>query len=438
MANAPEFTLPADSWLGRAEHRNWLQREALRLIDFYRAARHPQGGFAALDSEGRLPPDAAPDTILTARLVHCFSIAALQGIPGTASLAAEGVAALSHLFHDDDYGGWLSGALTLDRSDIDPAPEGASAKMAYLHIFVCLGAASATVADIPGARALLDEAVDVIETRFWSEEEGAIIDGFSRDWQQQEAYRGGNSNMHATELCLALADVLGAPIWRQRALSIATRIVHEGTAQRNGQLIEHFHADWSPWKDYHRSQPMDELRPYGITPGHACEWSRLLLELEAALQAHGEPAPAWLFEDAEQLFDAGIHQGWHVDGSPGLIYTHDFDGRPSVQQRIHWTTAEAASAASAFLKRTRNPRYEMLYRLLWDYIARYLIDYRGGSWWHEVNVENQPEAKIWPGKPDLYHALQSTMIPRYPLTPVLSVSLARGNTALNPSPHSVF
>lgn len=417
-------TLPSGSWLTHQEHHDWLQREGLRLIEFYRAARHPMGGFGALDNNGVLTAGAVPDTVLTARLVHCFSLATMQGIPGTADLAAEGVTALLSLFHDDISGGWFSVPLALAKDTSGTPPDSELAKMAYVHVFVGLAGASAHMAHIPNSDRLLAEALDMLETHFWSEKQGALIDGFSRDWQQQEAYRGANSNMHATELFLALADVLGEPLWRQRALAIITRIIHDEAAQHNGCLLEHFDASWHPQPDYNRNRPMDQLRPFGITPGHACEWSRLMLELEAALQAHNEGVPAWLFPDAAQLFNAGIHHGWHIDHAPGLIYTHDIDGQPVVHQRVHWTLAEAASAASAFLKRTGEARYETLYRTLWDYIAHYLIDQQHGSWWHELDAQNRPDHRLWQGKPDLYHALQCTLIPRYPLTPALAVAIA--------------
>lgn len=426
MTTASSLSLPTGSWLTRQEHHDWLAQEGRRLITFYRAARHPQGGFGALDNDGVLPAGSVPDTVLTARLVHCFSLASIQGIPGTADLAAEGIEALLSIFHDDAYGGWFSvpPAAARDASGLPPHSE--LAKMAYLHVFVGLAGATARVAHIPNADRLLIEALDVLETHFWSEEERALIDGFSRDWQHQERYRGANSNMHATELFLALADVLDEPLWRQRALSIVTRIVHHEASIRDGLLLEHFNARWQPLPNYNHNRPRDQLRPFGITPGHACEWARLMIELEAALRAHNDDVPEWLFHDAEQLFTAGIQHGWHVDGAPGLVYTHDLEGVPVVHQRIHWSIAEAASAASAFLKRTGDERYESLYRILWDYIARNLIDQQHGSWWHELDTGNRPDHQIWKGKPDLYHALQCTLIPRYPMTPVLAVAMARG------------
>ena len=50
----------------------------------------------------------------------------------------------------------------------------------------------------------------------------------------------------------------------------------------------------------------------------------------------------------------------------------------------------------------------------------------GGSWWHELDERNQPSALVWSGKPDVYHALQATLIPRLPLSPTISTALHAG------------
>ena len=51
-------------------------------------------------------------------------------------------------------------------------------------------------------------------------------ESFARDWSQEEAYRGANSNMHSTEAFLALADVTGDARWLDRALRIVERVIH--------------------------------------------------------------------------------------------------------------------------------------------------------------------------------------------------------------------
>jgi sulfoquinovose isomerase len=55
-----------------------------------------------------------------------------------------------------------------------------------------------------------------------------------------------------------------------------------------------------------------------------------------------------------------------------------------------------------------------------------LLDLTGGSWHHQLDERNRPAATVWRGKPDLYHNVQATLIPRLPLAPGLAVALAGG------------
>ena len=109
-----------------------------------------------------------------------------------------------------------------------------------------------------------------------------MLESFAQDWSGVEAYRGANSNMHATEAFLALADVTGETRWLDRALRIVERIIHTHAAENRDMVIEHFDSHWQPLRGYNEDNPADGFRPYGITPGHGFEWARLVLHLEAA------------------------------------------------------------------------------------------------------------------------------------------------------------
>jgi sulfoquinovose isomerase len=393
----------------------WLQAQAGPLLDFARHARLPEG-FGGLDRYGRLPANARCDTMHTARMVHSFAIAHLQGVPFAAEWVDHGLAALAGPLRDSQFGGWFSSPR---------AENGDDRKAAYLHAFVALAASSATVAGRPGAQSLLDDAVQVLETRFWSESEGALLESFNRDWSEVEDYRGGNSNMHATEAFLALADVLSNPLWLDRALRISERVIHVHATRAHYLPVEHFDHNWQPLPAYNDQLRADGFRPYGQTPGHGFEWARLLLHLEAARTLAGLPVPDWLATDAGLVFEASARLGWAVDGAEGVVYTLDWEQRPVVRARLHWTLAEASAAAWALYRRTGEAGYELWYRRFWAYIDRYLIDRRWGSWHHELDEHNRPAETIWPGKPDLYHAWQAILIPRLPLAPSLACAVAQ-------------
>ncbi|MCO7577011.1 MULTISPECIES: AGE family epimerase/isomerase [Pseudomonas chlororaphis group] len=409
--------LPLRSWLNAPAHHSWLAAEGQRLLDFAKASRLAEG-FGNLDARGCLPAGAQAETMNTARMTHSFAMAHIQGLPGYAGLVDHGIAALMGPLRDAEHGGWFAVAGQAD---------GNGTKAAYLHAFVALAASSAVVAQRPGAQALLEEAIRIVDGYFWSEEEGAMLESFNRDWREPEAYRGANSNMHATEAFLALADVTQDPRWLNRALRIVERVIHQHAAANDFMVIEHFNADWQPLRDYNRAFPADGFRPFGTTPGHGFEWARLLLHLEASRVQAGLLTPGWLALDAQRLFASNCRHGWDVDGAPGIVYTLDWDNRPVVRQRLHWTHAEASAAASALLKRTGQEQYETWYRCFWEFCETHFIDRQQGSWHHELGRDNRPAAEIWGGKPDLYHAWQAVLIPRLPLAPSMASALAQAS-----------
>ncbi|MDD1148926.1 AGE family epimerase/isomerase [Pseudomonas sp. TNT2022 ID357] len=409
--------LPLRSWLNAPAHHSWLAAEGQRLLDFAKASRLAEG-FGNLDARGCLPAGAQAETMNTARMTHSFAMAHIQGLPGYAGLVDHGIAALMGPLRDAEHGGWFAVAGQAD---------GNGTKAAYLHAFVALAASSAVVAQRPGAQALLEEAIQIVDGYFWSEEEGAMLESFNHDWREPEAYRGANSNMHATEAFLALADVTQDPRWLNRALRIVERVIHQHAAANDFMVIEHFNADWQPLRDYNRAFPADGFRPFGTTPGHGFEWARLLLHLEASRVQAGLLTPGWLALDAQRLFQSNCRHGWDVDGAPGIVYTLDWDNRPVVRQRLHWTHAEASAAASALLKRTGQEQYEVWYRCFWEFCEAHFIDHQQGSWHHELGRDNRPAAEIWGGKPDLYHAWQAVLIPRLPLAPSMASALAQAS-----------
>jgi sulfoquinovose isomerase len=397
--------LTVDGWwtdpVSELPDHAWLDAEARRLLAFARGARLSSGGFGWLGDDGRVDADRPLELWINARITYVFTLAHLWGEPDAATYADHGLAALTELFRDAEHGGWLS--------RLGGAEEGR--KAAYDHAFVLLASAAGTVAERPGARALLDEAVAVVEERFWVEEEGALLDTWDAAWREPEPYRGANANMHGVEAFLAVADATGDGVWVERAARIAARLVGEAR-DHDGRVPEHHDAEWRAVLDFNRERPGDPFRPYGATVGHGLEWSRLVLQLHAA-GGGGEE----LVEDARLLFDAAVRDGWAVDGAPGFVYTVDWDGTPVVRERMHWVVAEAVLAAAAQGR-------DDLAAEWWAYAREHLVDETRGSWHHELDPQNRPASTVWSGKPDVYHAFQACLLPRLPLHPSPAAALA--------------
>jgi sulfoquinovose isomerase len=159
------------------------------------------------------------------------------------------------------------------------------------------------------------------------------------------------------EAFLAAGDATGDGAWHE----LAELVIGRFARLRDWRVLEHVDADWNPLPDYNRDDPRHRFRPFGVTPGHGLEWSRLLLQLRSALTT----PPDWLLDAARGLFE----------------------------------------------------------RALWDFAATYLLDRRGGNWHHELDETLQPSERTWTGKPDVYHAFQATLIPRLPPRPSLAGAL---------------
>lgn len=398
-------------------HNQMLTDETERLLTFGHAAVHPEGGFGWLDADGALDLSHDVELWITCRMTHCYSLGAMLGYPGAEALADHGIAALGGRLHDQLHGGWYAAVGSNNPND---------AKEAYGHAFVILAAASATAAGRPGARDLLERALAVHSDRFWDEDDGMSREAFSADWSEEEEYRGINANMHTVEAYLAASDVLGDPMYLRRAWRIIEHAV--GFARENDwRLPEHFTPSWEPLLDYNRETPAHPFRPYGATIGHSFEWARLVLQAAAQMEALGDDVPDSIREGAIALYDRGVADGWNADGADGFVYTVDWDGTPVVRERMHWVVAEAISAAAVLFRATGNPEYARQYSAWWDYAVEHLIDVEHGSWHHEVGLRNEPSATVWEGKPDLYHTVQATLIPRLPIAPALAASVRDGN-----------
>lgn len=405
------------AWRATDTHRAWLDGEFARLLGFGPQPEHPLGGFAWLDGSGVAQRDQPVHTWITGRMTHVHALAHLRGTPGSAPLVDLGVAALRGPLHDETNGGWYSSVA----ADGTPAP----GKEGYAHAFVVLGAASATAAGRPDARRLLDDALAVLDERFWDTDAERYRESFADDWSDPEPYRGANSNMHLVEAGLAASDVTGDTRWLDRSLAVATRLIDDHARANGWRLVEHFDTDWRPVMEHNRDQPDHPFRPYGTTIGHWLEWSRLLLHLEAALTADGRSAPAWLEEAARALFGLSVDVGWAADGTDGFVYTLDWDDRPVVDHRLHWVVCEAIATAAALHERTGDAGYEAWYRTFWDHAERRFIDRERGSWHHELTPRLEPATGTWSGKPDLYHAAQACLLPQLALAPALAPQLAQ-------------
>lgn len=357
------------------------------LLAFAAASRTP-AGFGWLDAAGRVEADRPPALWVTCRMTHVYAVAMrLDPQAPWGDLLDHGVTALlDGPLRDTEHGGWY-------------AAVGEEAKEAYAHAFVVLAGASTTTAGHPRGRELLTEAIAVLRDRFWDDAAGMCVDSWNRDFAVCDPYRGLNANMHAVEALLAAEDAGVGASWASSAsLRIAARVADDLGPAHDWRLPEHFDEAWRPLPDFNRDHPADPFRPYGVTVGHLFEWARLLAHRDVA---SAEPR----FAAASRALYDRARSSEAADGVPGFPYTTDFGGAAIVRERMHWVIAEAMAAATALGEDADRERFAA-------FAAAHHRDPIGGSWWHELDIDLRPGGVLWPGKPDVYHALQALWLPQ--------------------------
>ncbi|MCB6328580.1 MULTISPECIES: AGE family epimerase/isomerase [Blautia] len=399
--------------LGTAENQEFLQDVRDGLLSFGHQFPSPGGSSYYLGDDGTPWKERNRETWITSRMAHVYSIGSMLGHEGSEALADAALKGLRGELHDDQNGGWYAG-LTKD-NEIVPT------KQCYAHAFVILAASSGVLAGRKGAEELLKDALALYDLRFWNEKEGLSCDTWNTEFTELDSYRGLNANMHTVEAFLAAADVTGDEKYRVRAGRIIDRVLI-WAKDNNWRIPEHFSSDWVPDLECNKDRPDDQFKPYGATPGHGIEWARLITQWALSTYKEDKAGATSYIEAAENLYNRAVSDAWNADGAPGICYTTDWNGKPVVHDRMHWTLAEAINASAVLHRVTGKEKYAADYAEFMKYLDEKVLDHVNGSWFHQLDRENNLLETVWPGKSDIYHALQATLIPYY--DPSLSIAVA--------------
>jgi mannose/cellobiose epimerase-like protein (N-acyl-D-glucosamine 2-epimerase family) len=95
---------------------------------------------------------------------------------------------------------------------------------------------------------------------------------------------------------------------------------------------------------------------------------------------------------------------------------------------MHWTLAEAINTAAVLYRVTGKQQYADEYAVFMEYLDEKVLDHVNGSWYHQLDRNNQVVGTVWPGKADLYHAVQATLIPYYAANLSIAVAVKEGKT----------
>ena len=111
---------------------------------------------------------------------------------------------------------------------------------------------------------------------------------------------------------------------------------------------------------------------------------------------------------AEHLFNRAVEDAWNADGAPGLVYTTDWDGKPVVHDRMHWTLAEGINTSSTLARVTGKESYAKWYATFLEYADSTVMDHVNGSWFqparpHQPADRHRVAGQVRPVPRDAVH-----------------------------------
>lgn len=270
----------------------------------------------------------------------------------------------------------------------------------YGLAFVLLMNAEVLSANIADSGDAVEETFEILESRFWLDDDGLYGDEARADWSQLSDYRGQNANMHSCEALLAAFEATSNERYLERAYALAHKFAVELASKSDNLVWEHFTRDLEVDWEYNKDDPKNLYRPWGFQPGHQTEWAKLLITL------HKFRPENWMIERASHLFDTALELAWDEEFG-GIQYGFNPQGEICDSDKYFWVQAESFAAAARLAISTGNESYWNWYDRIWNYADEHMIDKRNGAWFRVLDRENNKlsdEKSTAGGKCD-YHTI---------------------------------
>ena len=136
--------------------------------------------------------------------------------------------------------------------------------MAYGHAFVML-ATSGRQGWISLARETLYDVWAFMEAHFWEADHSAYADERDSTLNHLTAYRGQNANMHTVEALIAAYEATQDQMFLNRAQLVARQFCIVLAGKADGQIWEHYTADWDIDWQYNIDKPDDLVQTMGLS-----------------------------------------------------------------------------------------------------------------------------------------------------------------------------
>lgn len=334
---------------------------------------HEKGGFyGRIDGHDQIHPDAEKGAVLNARILWAFSAAyrvlKKQEYLEMATRSKQYI--LDH-FVDKMYGGvyWSLGS---DGKPLD------TKKQIYAVSFTIYGLSE--YARATGDKDALDAAVSLyydIEKHAYDVSHQGYVEALTRDWQpiadmrlsdkDENGSRTMNTHLHILEPYTNLYRVWKSPEL-EKSIRGLLHIFMDKLFNPDTHHLDLFFDD--EWKGKRNIQSY----------GHDIEASWLLYEAVLAL---GDKKVQKKIEPVVKAVAEAADEGLQPDGS--MVYEHWVDSGKTDDQRQWWVLCEAVIGHINLYQYFGDKNALAKAEKCWEYIKKYLIDYKNGEWHWSVD-----------------------------------------------------
>lgn len=360
---------------------NEFDKELKNILHFWqtRTIDHQYGGFAGqIDAKGKMVAKADKSLVLNTRILWTFSAAYnFLGNRHYLDLAHRAFDYLIHHFLDKKHGG-LFWAVDYKGNVINPR------KQIYGQGFGIYAFSEYYKAS--GKHESLDMAIQLfhlIEKHSFDPQYGGYLEALSREWKTLKDMRlsdkdanlpkSMNTHLHLLE---PYSNLLG--IWPdnnlKNKLTALLRIFLEKILDKQSYHFNLFFSnDWT-------------VQSGIVSFGHDIEGAWLINE--AAILTGNKALINEAKKETLKMVNAVIKDGMAPDYS--LYYEHDFKKNQWLKERHWWVQAEALVGLLDAFEHSGIGDYFDLFLKVWEYIKRYVIDYKHGEWHELINDNGNP------------------------------------------------
>jgi len=215
-----------------------------------------------------------------------------------------------------------------------------------------------------------------------------------------------NSSIHLLEAYTELYKIWKSPELKNSLHNLLI-LIRDKMVNESGYLRLFFDSKLNPLSD-ETNLVLDH-----VSFGHDYETAFLMLEASFMLGIKNDRLTLTI---AKKMIDHAIEFGWDKKNSGFFDAGFYFNNKNKLEiikdTKVWWAQAEALNALLLFSKIYPNEKkYYDLFILEWEYIKKYLIDYKFGDWyWSSLEKEpfyqSEPKANIWKGT---YHTGRALM-----------------------------